>query len=85
MFFTLRNSTVRYEQLSRTKFVIKAVIYLQDRDKFELTKNMTPAQFKRGNQFDDEWYDRISRYVDHVVKSTRKTSRTSLNYYLKLV
>lgn len=65
--FSFRNSTLRYERLSRTEFVIKAVIYMQDRDQFELTKNMTPAQFKRGNQFDDEWYDRISRYVDHVV------------------
>lgn len=63
----LRNSTLRYERLSRTKFVIRAVIYMQDRDQFELTKYLTPAQFKKGNQFDDEWFDRISKYVDHVV------------------
>lgn len=56
MFFTFyfRNSTLRFERLSRTKFVIKAVIYMQDRDQFDLTKNLTPAQFKKGNQFDDE-------------------------------
>lgn len=63
----LRNSTLRYERLSRTKFVIRAVIYMQDIDQFELTKYLTPAQFKKGNQFDDEWFDRISKYVDHVV------------------
>lgn len=40
---------------------------MQDRDQFELTKYLTPAQFKKGTQFDDEWFDRISRYVDHVV------------------
>lgn len=40
---------------------------MQDRDQFELTKYLTPAQFKKGNQFDDEWFDRISRYM-------RKTS-----------
>lgn len=56
VFFTFyfRNSTLRFERLSRTKFVIKAVIYMQDRDQFDLTKNLTPAQFKKGNQFDDE-------------------------------
>lgn len=59
----LRNSTLRYERLSRTKFVIRAVIYMQDRDQFELTKYLTPAQFKKGNQL----FDRISKYVDHVV------------------
>lgn len=63
--FHLRASTLRFERLSKTKFVIKAVIYMQDRDQFELTKNLTPAQFKKENQFDDEWFGRISRY-DHV-------------------
>lgn len=56
VFFTFhfRNSTLRFERLSRTTFVILAVIYMQDRDQFDLTKNLTPAQFKKGNQFDDE-------------------------------
>lgn len=24
-------------------------------------------QFREGNQFDDDWFERISRYIDHVV------------------
>lgn len=67
MFSLFRNSTLRYERLSRTKFVIRASIFLQNRDQFELTKNLTAAQFKRGNQFDDAWMDRITEYIDHVM------------------
>lgn len=40
---------------------------MEDRQKFELTKNLTPAEFKRGNQFDDAWMTRITRYIDHVM------------------
>lgn len=67
VFSLFRNSTLRYERQSRTQFVIKAFIFLQDRDQFELTKNLSPAQFKRGNQFDDAWMDRITEYIDHVM------------------
>lgn len=65
--FCFRNSTLRFERLSKIKFIIKASIYVRDKDQFELTKNLTPGEFKEGNQFDDDWFQRISRYVDHVV------------------
>lgn len=67
VFSLFRNSTLLYERQSRTKFVIKASIFLQDIDQFELTKNLSLAQFKRGNQFDDAWMDRITEYIDHVM------------------
>lgn len=41
---------------------------MRDKDQFQLTKNLTPAQFREGNHFDDDWLDRIKRYVDDVVR-----------------
>lgn len=38
-----------------------------DRDKFQLTRRLTVLQFKRGNQFDDFWKNRIAEYVDDVM------------------
>lgn len=40
---------------------------MEDRDKFQMTRRLTVLQFKRGNQFDDFWKNRIAEYVDDVM------------------
>lgn len=65
-FLIYYRSKLEIRRMSKIKFQIRAVIYREDRENFELTKNMTNEQFKNGTAFDEFWFDKMKRYAAEV-------------------
>lgn len=63
------SSKIEIERRDKKNLFISATVYLEDRDEYFLTRNLSPVGFKKGNQFDQFWKDRCQMYVELILRT----------------